>query len=76
MSFYSPATQPTMSQEYYKRLLEGRSKRLNELLEIAAPQEMICKEVILIVQAASLLSPHTFKSWSNNNGKTHATAAG
>lgn len=75
MSYYEPAKTATMSQEYYKRLLEGRSKRLNELLEIAAPQEMICKEVILIVQAASLLSPHTFKSWSNN-GKKHTTAAG
>jgi hypothetical protein len=75
MSYYEPA-KSTMSQEYYHRLLEGRAKRLNELLEIAAPQEMICKEVILIVQAASLLNPHTFKSWSNNNGKEHATAAG
>jgi hypothetical protein len=57
------------------RLLEGRSERLNELIKIAAPQSMICKEVILIVQAASLLNPHTFKSWSSN-GKKFATATG
>lgn len=48
------------------RLLEGRAERLNVLIKIAAPEEMICKEVILILQAAMLVSPNKFKSWSNN----------
>jgi len=65
----------TMSRDYYMRLLDGRSERLNELIKIAAPQDMICKEVVLIVQAVSLLNPHAFKSWSNN-GKELSTATG
>lgn len=59
------------TKDYYMRLLEGRAERLSELIKIAAPDNMICKEVILIVQAASQLNP--YKSWSNNE---YATATG
>lgn len=48
---------------YYMKLLEGRAKRLSKLIKIAAPQEMICKEVILILQAAMQLD---LKPWSNH----------
>lgn len=56
-----------MSRSYYMGLLEGRAKRLNELLEIAAPMDMICKEIMLLVDAAEPLEPKSFKSW--NYGK-------
>jgi hypothetical protein len=49
--------------EYYLSLLEGRTTRLNELLTIAAPDELICKEILLIVQAAIPLNPEIFKSF-------------
>lgn len=55
------------SQSYYMKLLEGRAKRLNELLEVAAPTDMICKEIMLLVAAAEPLDPKAFKSW--NYGK-------
>jgi hypothetical protein len=59
--------------DFQMRLLEGRSKRLNQLIKIAAPKHMICKEVILIVQIAMVLNPNMFKPWSNNE---YATATG
>jgi hypothetical protein len=51
-------------------LLESRAKRLNELLEVAAPTDLICKEVKLLTEAAMPLSPSLFESLSvpNENG--------
>lgn len=51
------------NRNYYMKLLLGRSKRLEELLEIAAPTDMICKEVMLLVEAAKPLDPK-FRSWA------------
>lgn len=45
---------------YHMGLLEGRAKRLNELLEMAAPTDMIWKEIVLITEAARPFAP---KSW-------------
>jgi hypothetical protein len=45
------------------KLLEGRSKRLVELIEMAAPIDIICKEVELLVEAVKPLDS-TFKSWA------------
>ncbi len=47
---------------YYMRLLESRSKRLVELIDMAAPIDMICKEVKLLAKAVEPLDP-TLKSW-------------
>ncbi len=52
---------------YYMKLLEGSAKRLNELLEVAAPIDMICNEVRLLVQVAQPLKPSAFKSWNYCN---------
>ena len=49
-------------------LLEGRAKRLNELLEIAAPTDMIWKEIQLLSEAAKPFAPKS-KSWSYNKGQ-------
>lgn len=46
-------------------LLESRAKRLNELLEIAAPSDMIYKEIMLLSEAAKPLAPKT-KTWGTN----------
>jgi len=54
---------------YYMKLLEGRAKRLNELLEIAAPTDIICKEIMLLTQIAQPLHPNIFKSWTYTNQK-------
>lgn len=35
----------------YLDLLESRAKRLTDLLAMAAPDEVICQEVILILKA-------------------------
>lgn len=48
-------------------LLESRARRLNELLEIAAPSDMIYNEVMLLTEAAKPLAPKT-KMWGNGNG--------
>lgn len=53
-----------MDARYYMMLLEGRAKRLNELLEVSAPVDMICNEIKLLVYAAQPLKPAAFKSWS------------
>lgn len=53
-------------QRYYMGLLEGRAKRLNELIEEAAPADVVCQEVLLLVQAAVQLKPSYFKSWMGN----------
>jgi hypothetical protein len=53
----------------YMKLLEGRAKRLNELLEVAAPTDMICQEVMLLFQAAKPLEPRIFKSWKEINNE-------
>ena len=50
--------------EYYMRLVEGRSKRLSELLMISAPIDLICKEVRMLAEIAVVLDPTVFKSWS------------
>jgi hypothetical protein len=50
-------------QEYHLSLLGNRANRLNELLNIAAPDELICKEVLLIMQAAIPLNPGVFKNF-------------
>lgn len=42
-------------------LLERRSKRLGELIEMAAPIRMICAEVMLVTESAISLNP-SFKS--------------
>jgi hypothetical protein len=55
-----------MMNSYHMGLLESRAKRLNELLEIAAPTDMIYKEVMLLTEAAKPLAP---KSWTNGYGK-------
>jgi hypothetical protein len=52
-------------QEYHLSLVENRANRLNELLSIAAPDELICKEVLLILQAAIPLNPSVFKTFLN-----------
>jgi len=52
---------------YYMGLLEGRAKRLNELFEISAPTDIICKEVALLVEVAQPLHPNFFKSWKKEN---------
>ena len=49
-------------------LLESRAKRLNELLEIAAPDDMIYKEIMLLSEAAKPLAPKT-KTWGNGYGQ-------
>jgi len=51
------------SRTYYMKLLEGRVKRLNELLEVAAPTDIICNEIMLLAQLARPLDPRVFKSW-------------
>lgn len=56
----------TTRQEYFMSLLEGRAKRLTDLIESAAPESLICHEVILLLQAAVPLNPKTFKSWAGN----------
>jgi hypothetical protein len=55
--------------DYYMSLLESRAKRLNELLEVAAPTDLICKEVRLLTEAALPLSPSLFESLSVNNSE-------
>lgn len=54
-----------MMSAYHMGLLEGRAKRLNELLEIAAPTDMIWKEVMLLTEAAKPFAP---KSWNYKRG--------
>lgn len=51
------------NRNYYMKLLECRSKRLEELLAMAAPMDMICKEVMLLVEAVKPLDPK-FRSWA------------
>lgn len=41
-----------MSNIFYKNTLEKRSKRLVELLEISAPEQLISREAMLVVEAA------------------------
>jgi hypothetical protein len=48
---------------YYMQVLEGRSKRLNELLEISAPMNIISREVKLIVKITALINPVSFNTW-------------
>ena len=48
---------------YYMGLLEGRAQRLNNLIKVAAPSDIICQEVLLLMQAAVPLEPSFFKSW-------------
>jgi len=48
-------------------LLESRAKRLNELLEIAAPSDMIYNEIMLLAEAAKPFAPK--KVWSNGYGQ-------
>ncbi len=48
---------------YHMGLLEGRAKRLSDLLEMAAPTDLICKEVRMLAEAALPLDPNGFKSW-------------
>lgn len=48
---------------YYMGLLEGRAKRLTELIEIAAPHDMIWKEVMLITEAAKPFAPKSLPQW-------------
>lgn len=55
-----------MNRNYYMELLEGRAKRLNELLAMAAPTDMICREVMLVTEAATPLEPQAFHSWNYN----------
>ncbi len=69
-----------MNNNYYMRLLEGRSKRLEELLEIAAPIDMICKEVKLLAEAVKPFDPK-FRSWAlkesiNENPEKYQCATG
>ena len=61
------------TRSYYIKLLEGRAKRLNELLEVAAPIDIICNEIMLLVQIVKPLEPKVFKSWQKeiNNEKIH-----
>ena len=56
---------------YYRSLLEGRARRLTELIEMAAPNDLICQEVMLLTQAAMPLSPSQFKSWKTHKGSNH-----
>ena len=49
---------------YYKKLLEGRAKRLNDLLDASAPMDMVFNEIMLLVRAAEPLKPPKFKSWN------------
>jgi hypothetical protein len=58
------------------RLLEGRAERLNNLIKISAPQNIICKEIVLILEAAKLISPSTFKSWSIHEEHAVGSATG
>lgn len=50
-------------------LLESRAKRLNELLEIAAPSDMIYNEVMLLSEAAKPFAPQTTPKWGNGYGQ-------
>jgi len=52
-----------MDNSYYMRLLESRSKRLGELLEMSAPIDIICQEVKLLVEAIKPLDLK-FRSWA------------
>lgn len=54
-----------MNRNYYMGLLEKRAKRLNELLEMAAPQDVLLKEIKLIVETAALINPGIVKSWKS-----------
>lgn len=47
-------------------LLESRARRLTELLEIAAPSDMIYNEIMLLTEAAKPLAP---KSWGKGYGQ-------
>jgi hypothetical protein len=53
---------------YYMGLLEGRAKRLTELIEIAAPPDMIWKEVMLITEAAKPFAPKSTPQWGYGGG--------
>lgn len=55
---------------YYMGLLEGRAKRLTELIEIAAPTDMIWKEVMLITDAASQWI-HGSNGWGPKEGQNN-----
>ena len=65
-------------QKYYMKLLEGRAKRLNELLEVAAPTDMIYKEIMLLCDAAKPFAPKPqwgtplsgYGSWGKQDEKT------
>ncbi len=52
------------NRNYYMGLLESRAKRLNELLEMAAPIDIICKEIVLLREAAEPLAPQAFWNYS------------
>lgn len=64
------------NKSYYMALLENRAKRLHELLEVAAPEDMIYKEIMLLADAAQPFAPAgTPKSfgygntpWGHGNG--------
>lgn len=59
-------------QKYYLNLLRSRAKRLNEMLEIAAPPDMIYKEIMLLTDAARPFAPQPQwggygGTWENQN---------
>lgn len=46
-----------MNKKYYFSLLESRSNRLKELVDMGAPTEIIHKEALLVAEAAKLIDP-------------------
>lgn len=56
-----------INNNYYMKLVESRSKRLQDLLEMGAPIDMICKEVVLLMEATKPLDPERVWIRKENN---------
>ena len=68
-----------MSTSYHMGLLESRAKRLNELFDIAAPSDMIYKEVMLLVEAAKPFAPKVvwngYGKWGPQEGQNETESS-
>ncbi len=60
-----------MNKEYYTSLLENRSNRLQEFIEMGAPIDIIHDEALLVADAARLINPKL--KVKNENQKCSAT---
>ncbi len=70
-------TDQNKSREYFRDLLEHRSKRLGKLIKMSAPGNLIGQEVILVMQAAMGYCPeevsHSMQKWLSGEVRVSAS---